>query len=223
MLCANADGSHKLPPLVIGKSLNPRCLKNIDRALLGVDYHANKTAWMTSNIFFDWVKQLDRVAAVQGRTIAIILDNASSHHKLDPAELPNIELIFLVANTTRICQPLDQGTLYCKRVLCKLVDVFENSDAIPFDVNLKEAIDWLTLSWGDVKRETRNHWLLFSKGQYYTIQSGNPKFPKVTLLRQMVAADMIMKQEYHKVFHFGWEANLAQWFDFDRFHATEGD
>jgi hypothetical protein len=44
LLCANADGSNKLKPLVIGKAQNPRAFKN---AQIPVDYKASKNAWMT--------------------------------------------------------------------------------------------------------------------------------------------------------------------------------
>ena len=40
-LCANADRSHKLPPLVIGKYANPRCFKNINIGNLPITYQNN--------------------------------------------------------------------------------------------------------------------------------------------------------------------------------------
>lgn len=51
MLCANADGSHKLNPMVIGKSANPRCFKNFKNPL---HYASSPSAWMTSKIFYEW-------------------------------------------------------------------------------------------------------------------------------------------------------------------------
>lgn len=51
MLCANADGSHKLKTLVIGKSKNPRCFKGFNNPLL---YSSSKSAWMTRHIFKEW-------------------------------------------------------------------------------------------------------------------------------------------------------------------------
>jgi len=44
-LCTNADGSHKLDPLVIGKSAKPRCFKNINLANLPMVYRNNGKAW----------------------------------------------------------------------------------------------------------------------------------------------------------------------------------
>lgn len=51
MLCSNADGSHKVTPLVIGKSKNPRCFNGFKSPLV---YDFSKNAWMTSRIFVDW-------------------------------------------------------------------------------------------------------------------------------------------------------------------------
>ncbi|CAB4402410.1 unnamed protein product [Rhizophagus irregularis] len=44
LFCANATGSHKIRPLVIGKSLNSRCFKNLNKSTLPVIYRANSKA-----------------------------------------------------------------------------------------------------------------------------------------------------------------------------------
>lgn len=51
LACTNADGTHKLKPLIIGRSKNPRCFKNYS---LPVEYKHSKTAWMSVPIFHDW-------------------------------------------------------------------------------------------------------------------------------------------------------------------------
>lgn len=51
LYCANADGSHKIKPLVFSKSKNLRCFKNF-RNPFGYDSSGN--AWMTTNIFQKW-------------------------------------------------------------------------------------------------------------------------------------------------------------------------
>ena len=51
MSCSNATGMLKLPLMVIGKSANPRCFKNINKAALPVLYRAQKK---DSQIFSDW-------------------------------------------------------------------------------------------------------------------------------------------------------------------------
>lgn len=52
LACTNASGQHKLTPLVIGKSVNPRAFKGFDNK--PVIYKGNKSAWMTFEIFKEW-------------------------------------------------------------------------------------------------------------------------------------------------------------------------
>ena len=42
-LTLNADSSEKFDLWIVGKSKNPRCFKNINIKLLGVEYRNNKT------------------------------------------------------------------------------------------------------------------------------------------------------------------------------------
>jgi len=56
--CANMTGTDKLPLLVIGKALKPRCFKGVKT--LPTDYTANKKAWMTTVLLTDWLQKLDR-------------------------------------------------------------------------------------------------------------------------------------------------------------------
>lgn len=58
LLAANMSGTEKLTPLMIGKSRSPRCFKGIKS--FPIRYRANKKAWMTSEFFADWLKQIDR-------------------------------------------------------------------------------------------------------------------------------------------------------------------
>ncbi|CAG8760019.1 20174_t:CDS:2, partial [Rhizophagus irregularis] len=73
------SGSHKFPPLVIGKANNPRCFKNINRTSLPVTYRANSKAWMRSDIFVEWLHHLDNWFRVMDRKILLLIDNAGSH------------------------------------------------------------------------------------------------------------------------------------------------
>ncbi|GFR94758.1 tigger transposable element-derived protein [Elysia marginata] len=101
------DGSDKLPALVIGKAKNPRAFKRTKT--LPVCYSSNKKAWMTSALFEEWLKKLDRQMVTQEREIAMVVYNCPAHPKVE--DLKAIELIFLPPNTTRILQPCDQGII----------------------------------------------------------------------------------------------------------------
>jgi hypothetical protein len=47
----NSDGSEKLPPLYNGKYKQPRCFGKKPVKSYGFNYHNNKKAWMTREIF----------------------------------------------------------------------------------------------------------------------------------------------------------------------------
>lgn len=78
----NADGYDKLP----------RCIKNVYE--LPLHYETNKQAWMTSELFLNWIKNMKQYFQKQNKKIALILDNCTAHPSLN---LANIELIFFAA------------------------------------------------------------------------------------------------------------------------------
>ena len=60
LFAVNELGTHKLTPLVIGKSAKPRCFKGVNMSNLGVYYRNNKKAWMTEIIFREWLLKIDK-------------------------------------------------------------------------------------------------------------------------------------------------------------------
>lgn len=84
MLTANATGTEKLKPLVIGSSIEPRALARLNYDALPVTYRANLKAWMRTDIFCEWLTELDRKLRLENRHILLLVDNASSHY--DPNE-----------------------------------------------------------------------------------------------------------------------------------------
>ena len=111
-LCANADGSHKLNPLIIGKFTNPRCFKNINIHNLPMVYRNNPKAWMLITLFQEWLKDFDYQIAQKhgGQRVLLLLDNCTSH-KLQGLVLPHVEVYFLPPNTTSKIQPMDAGII----------------------------------------------------------------------------------------------------------------
>lgn len=113
LVCANATGTEKFPLLYIGNAKKPRCFKKKTGADLGFDYASNKKAWMTMDIFFEWLKRFDAfIARTPNRRILLLLDNFSGHGSAEcmPA-LANIEVKFLPPNTTSRLQPMDAGII----------------------------------------------------------------------------------------------------------------
>jgi len=109
LLCTNATGTDKLKPLVIGKSANPRCFKNVRKENLDAKYEANKKAWMTGNIFGRWIESLNHTNRLKHRRILVLVDNASSH--IVSEELDYVKVQFLPPNTTPYLQPCDAGII----------------------------------------------------------------------------------------------------------------
>ncbi|GFT84622.1 tigger transposable element-derived protein 1 [Trichonephila clavipes] len=115
LLCSNASGDRMLKPLLINKSLRPRVLKGKDLKQLPMHWMANPKAWMTTAIFTEWFNNcfVPEVEAYMKEKsldfkVLLIVDNAASHPQL---EHPNVQLVFLLPNTTSLIQPLDQGII----------------------------------------------------------------------------------------------------------------
>ena len=63
MLGANIDGTGLLCPLLVGKFTNPWSLKNVHS--LPVTFKHSKKAWMTGEIWKEWLQSLNKKMAQQ--------------------------------------------------------------------------------------------------------------------------------------------------------------
>ena len=102
----NACGE-RLQMFVIGKSVKPRCFKDVKT--LPCRYRAQHKSWMSGELFEDWVHELDRKFAVSKRKITLIIDNCMAHPHVE--NLKWVELIFLPPNTASHTQPMDQDII----------------------------------------------------------------------------------------------------------------
>lgn len=149
----NSDGSEKIPLFVIGKSLKPRCFKNV--RTLPVEYTANKKAWMMASVFSDWLINLDKRFSREKRKVVLIIDNCPAHPHI---ELKAIKLVFLPPNTTSVLQPCDQGIIqnlkfnYRKQLLRKYLVAIEAIEE--FSISLLDALHMLRSAWNSVKPTT---------------------------------------------------------------------
>ena len=162
LVCCNMDGSDKLKLLVVGKSKQPRCFKGVNIQKLPVTYTSNQAAWMTAAIFTDWIKEWDRKLTSQGRSILLLVDNATCH---PPVELTSIYLQFLPPNTTSLVQPLDQGIIknlkhfYRESLRSRIVDALDdeliNAESsvaeVSKQIDLMDTIHMVTTAWQSVQ------------------------------------------------------------------------
>ena len=91
-LAGMAEGNairEKLPTFVIGKFKTPRCFKHIKN--LPCKYKSQKKSWIDSQIFEEWVRKLDRIFRMEGKKIALLIDNCPAHPSVP--DLTNLELV----------------------------------------------------------------------------------------------------------------------------------
>ncbi len=162
LFCANMDGSEKLKPVLIGKAANPRCFKanNVNKANLPVYYRSNQSAWMTDEIFREWLTKIDHQFKAQNRKILLFLDNFSGHcdatkSKKTPIQLSNVNLIFFPPNCTSVLQPMDQGIIQSFKMKYRRAVVEEKVQAIEYGyempgIDVLSAIKKVDASWKSV-------------------------------------------------------------------------
>ena len=154
LLGANANGTEKLDPLVIGKFAKPRCFKN---ARLPIDYENNKRAWMTGDLFTKYIQKLDRHFHYQKRKVAVVLDNCPAHPQTY-SNLQAIQVFFLPPNSTSLLQPLDAGIIrsfkheYRKLLAQKRLMAYDAQ--CDFKFNLLDALTLIKKAWNFVSQET---------------------------------------------------------------------
>ncbi|XP_057335435.1 tigger transposable element-derived protein 6-like [Microplitis mediator] len=154
LLATNMTGSEKLKPLVIGKSKKPRCFSGCKS--LPLDYEANTKAWMTSEIFKEWLLKIDKKMIKDKRNILLFIDNCTAHNVIPP--LKAIKVKFLPPNTTSKLQPLDQGIIknfksyYRKEVVRKLIGDMEQHSNSP--ITVLQAMRMADKAWRSVSART---------------------------------------------------------------------
>ena len=70
LLGANMDGTGLLRPLLVGKFANPRCLKNVHS--LPVTYKHSRKAWMTAEMWKEWLQLLDKKMAQRKQKVLFL-------------------------------------------------------------------------------------------------------------------------------------------------------
>ena len=173
MLACNATGSQKLPPWVIGKARNPRCLEHsgVYMENFPIIWRYNGKALMTGILFEEYVRWFDR--QMTGRNVCLLVDELSAHvagkELLSwdlPESLANIKLVLFPTNTPSVHQPLDQGIIrswkahYRRRWLAYMCNEYNTHGNPLRSTNVLKAIRWLTDAWeNDVTPITiRNCW-----------------------------------------------------------------
>ena len=109
LFACNETGTECLPPFYIGTPKKPRCFGRLGPNERGFYYRNNKTAWMTSVLYKEWIRALDIQMIQQGRKIIFWQDNFKGH-KISYVPC-NIKIVSFLPNLTSWVQPMDQGII----------------------------------------------------------------------------------------------------------------
>ena len=154
LVCTNMTGEEKLPLLVIGRCPNPKVFANV--STLPVLYEANDCAQMRKEIFSSWLLLIDRKFRQEGRKVAIVIDNAPCHPRIQ-SQLEAVRLVFLPFPDKAELHPCEQGVIkslkvnYRRYLLIKLLTVLEAEEE--FVLDLLGALHLLHLAWVNVSQE----------------------------------------------------------------------
>ena len=141
-----------MPPIVIGRSANPRSFGIKAAIEFGFQYTFDKTALTNELLFSQSLYYLEFVISTTTRRLSLLLlDNAISHGKIDNLLVYRyLRVKCLWKTATSILQPLDAGVIACmkrryKRKSCqralKLIEdrIFQNL----YKADLKLATGWM--------------------------------------------------------------------------------
>ena len=107
---ANSTGTHKLQPLIIGNAAKPRAFSKKSGDQLGFYYRNNKKAWMTGDLFNEFLQKFNEDMKRLNKSALLLLDNAPSH--IQPEfNFSNMKVLFFPPNCTAKIQPMDAGII----------------------------------------------------------------------------------------------------------------
>jgi hypothetical protein len=118
-----------------------------------------KKAWMTSEIFSEWMNEANRKMKLVNRKILLFVDIATSHVDLN---LSNVAVRFLPPNLTSEVQPLDKGIIqsmklqYRKQLMQALINAADKCNIVAEftqTVTVLNAIWWVHGAWENVSPE----------------------------------------------------------------------
>ena len=154
MAAASATGE-KLPMFVICKSVKPRYFKHVKS--LPSRYRAQPKSWMSSFLFDEWVKELDKKFEKENRKVVLIVDNCPAHPIVDG--LKAIKLVFLPPNTTSKNQPMDQSVIRSpkakdrRKIIKRLIRAVDMKKELP-QTSILDAMQLLQSALSEVSELT---------------------------------------------------------------------
>lgn len=202
LLCCVSMVGEKKGLLAIGKSQKPRCFKNIKK--LPLEYKASANAWMTTNIFSDWLIQWNRHLKKQNRKVLLLVDNCKPHESLPP--VTQIKVVFLPPNTTSVIQPCDQGIIksfkshyrqeICRTILNQMDNGVFKSNELAKKITVLSALHMAAKSWDKVSEKTIKN--CFKKGGFISNETENASDENIESDANFYLPPFVMQQQFEE-------------------------
>lgn len=148
LLCCNASGTHKIKPLVINSQRETQEVRE-NMPKLPVTYAWQRSSFMTSNIFQQWLWEFEK--QVEHNSV-LILDTCPAHVSV---QSDRVKLLYVQSNMREL-QPLYGGVLNVFK--CKyradLVVHYLNFPDLSNRISILDALLLLGEAWSHVPRET---------------------------------------------------------------------
>ncbi|GBN08807.1 Tigger transposable element-derived protein 4 [Araneus ventricosus] len=158
--CCNAVGEKEIP-VVITRFNEPSSFEGMDLTSLGIKHKYSKKAWMTSEIFEEWINELNERMRNRKKRILILVDYAPCHP--NEISLSNVAVKFLPPNPLSPLQPLDQGIIQSFKVLYRknlLKMIFSRTSnpaefsSLAKSLTLFDAVQFIKYAWNEVAAST---------------------------------------------------------------------
>lgn len=150
LIATNMSGSEKQPLLLIGNLQNPVCFSHFKS--FPMEYKYSKTAFMTAEIFEEWLRKLDDKLFFESRKIAMIINDSPSHKKIE--NLKAIKLYNIPSDLTSLIQPMSNGIIknlkyyYRKNIVLKFISSLNKTQTRK--ASLLDCMRDIYLAWESV-------------------------------------------------------------------------
>ncbi|KAI0995535.1 hypothetical protein K3495_g12644 [Podosphaera aphanis] len=145
--------------MIIGHFKKPRCFQSKSGNQLGFYYRSNKKAWMTRELFQEWLLKFNEKIKKEQGHVLLLLDNAPSHIS-NGLEIANVKIQFLPPNTTSQTQLMDAGiisvfkrhyrNLHLQGALDKVDQGLDNF----YRFDQLTAMKWSLVAWKEISSRT---------------------------------------------------------------------
>ncbi|XP_003743641.1 tigger transposable element-derived protein 4 [Galendromus occidentalis] len=151
LFCANRSGTSLMPPVLIGRTSEPACLKGVKK--YPVLYTNSPRATMTSNIFHGWLQQIDAECGKSNKKIALVADDIPAH-RVPQLVLKNVRLVYLPYHIRPLEKLISKFKLFYReqlvRELAVMCDHSLQRIKAASTISLLRCMHFVKLAWGQL-------------------------------------------------------------------------